>query len=86
MIHYIARDKEMVPLTAGRSKFHRRFRCTRFPSSRRSCVLWGKVFPDQVITRAAIDRLVHHATILEMNVESYARRAVTESGVTCVRT
>ena len=26
-------------------------------------------------TAAAIDRLVHHATILEMNVESYRRRA-----------
>ena len=24
---------------------------------------------------AAIDRLVHHATILEMNVESYRRKA-----------
>jgi hypothetical protein len=32
---------------------------------------WGKVFPDQAMTLAAIDRLVHHATILEMNVESY---------------
>ena len=36
---------------------------------------WGKVFPDQAMTVAAIDRLVHHATILEMNVESYRRRA-----------
>ncbi len=36
---------------------------------------WGKVFPDQAMTLAAIDRLVHHATILEMNVESYRRRA-----------
>jgi hypothetical protein len=27
---------------------------------------------------AAIDRLVHHATILEMNVESYRRRAAFE--------
>ena len=35
---------------------------------------WGKVFPDQAMTLAAIDRLVHHATILEMNVESYRRR------------
>jgi len=26
------------------------------------------------MTLAAIDRLVHHATILEMNVESYRRR------------
>jgi len=36
---------------------------------------WGKVFPDQAMTLAAIDRLVHHSTILEMNVESYRRRA-----------
>jgi hypothetical protein len=26
------------------------------------------------MTLAAIDRLVHHSTILEMNVESYRRR------------
>jgi hypothetical protein len=30
------------------------------------------------MTLAAIDRLVHHATILEMNVESYRRRAAVE--------
>jgi DNA replication protein DnaC len=36
---------------------------------------WGKVFPDHAMTLAAIDRLVHHATILEINVESYRRRA-----------
>ncbi|MEI8397324.1 MAG: IS21-like element helper ATPase IstB, partial [Rhodospirillaceae bacterium] len=29
---------------------------------------WGKIFPDQAMTLAAVDRLVHHATILEMNV------------------
>jgi DNA replication protein DnaC len=39
---------------------------------------WGKVFPDQAMTLAAIDRLVHHATIIEMNVESYRRRAAIE--------
>jgi len=39
---------------------------------------WGKIFPDQAMTLAAIDRLVHHATILEMNVESYRRRASLE--------
>ena len=27
------------------------------------------------MTLAAIDRLVHHATILEMNVDSYRRKA-----------
>ena len=36
---------------------------------------WGKVFPDQAMTLAAIDRLVHHATIFEINVESHRRRA-----------
>jgi hypothetical protein len=34
----------------------------------------GKIFPDQAMTLAAIDRLVHHSMILEMNVESYRRR------------
>ena len=35
---------------------------------------WNKVFPDQAMMIAAIDRLVHHAIIFEMNVESYRRR------------
>lgn len=36
---------------------------------------WDQVFPDKAMTVAAVDRLVHHATILEMNVDSYRRRA-----------
>ncbi len=39
---------------------------------------WGKIFPDAAMTLAAVDRLVHHATIFEMNVESYRRRAALE--------
>jgi len=39
---------------------------------------WGKIFPDQAMTLAAVDRLVHHSTILEMNVESYRRREAIE--------
>ncbi len=35
---------------------------------------WGKVFQDPAMTLAAVDRLVHHSTIFEMNVESYRRR------------
>lgn len=35
---------------------------------------WDKIFPDPAMTLAAVDRLVHHATILELNVESYRRR------------
>jgi DNA replication protein DnaC len=36
---------------------------------------WGEVFVEPAMTLAAVDRLVHHATILEMNVESYRRRS-----------
>ncbi len=39
---------------------------------------WNRVFPDPAMTLAAIDRLVHHATIIEMNVESYRRRTAIE--------
>jgi len=39
---------------------------------------WGKVFPDPAMTLAAVDRLVHHATIFELNVESYRRREAIE--------
>jgi DNA replication protein DnaC len=39
---------------------------------------WHRIFPDQVMTLAAVDRLVHHATIFEMNVESYRRRIAIE--------
>jgi DNA replication protein DnaC len=39
---------------------------------------WGKVFPDPAMTLAVVDRLVHHATIFEMNVESYRRRTALE--------
>ena len=39
---------------------------------------WTSVFPDAALTLAAVDRLVHHSTIFEMNVESYRRRAAVE--------
>ena len=39
---------------------------------------WNKIFQDQAMTLAVVDRLVHHATIFEMNVESYRRRTALE--------
>lgn len=36
---------------------------------------WGEVFVDAAMTLAAVDRLVHHSTILEMNAQSFRRRA-----------
>ena len=37
------------------------------------------------MTVAAVDRLVHHSTILEMNVESYRRRAAQAEGAPAAR-
>lgn len=32
---------------------------------------WDQIFPDSLMTVAAIDRIIHHATILEIDKESY---------------
>ena len=48
----------------------------------RSCIVtsnytfdaWDQIFPDQATTIAAIDRLVHHSIIIELNTDSYRRR------------
>jgi len=40
---------------------------------------WGSIFPDQAMTLAAVDRLVHRAAIFELNVESYRRRTAVAS-------
>jgi DNA replication protein DnaC len=36
---------------------------------------WGKAFPDQAMTLAVVDRLVHHAFIFEMNVDEICQVA-----------
>jgi DNA replication protein DnaC len=36
---------------------------------------WDGLFPDKAMTLAAIDRLIHHAIILEMNVPSYRKKS-----------
>ena len=48
---------------------------------------WERIFKDPVTTAAAIDRLVHHCIILELNLQSYrleqsriAKKEKTERG------
>ena len=36
---------------------------------------WDEVIPDKAMTVAAVEGLVYHSTMLEMNVHSYRRRA-----------
>jgi len=43
---------------------------------------WSSIFADQTMTVAAIDRLVHHATILEFGSESYRKRTAAARGQT----
>jgi len=43
---------------------------------------WTEIFADQTMTVAAIDRLVHHATILEFGAESYRKCAAAERSQT----
>ncbi len=35
---------------------------------------WDEIFPDTMMTVAAIDRIIHHATIIEIDSESYRRK------------
>ena len=35
---------------------------------------WDQIFEDKKMAIAAVDRLVHHATILEMQAESFRKR------------
>lgn len=39
---------------------------------------WDAIFPDKSMTVAAVDRLIHHATILELGGDSYRRRSAHE--------
>ena len=40
---------------------------------------WDQIFPDNIMAVAAIDRLVHHATIINIIDESYRRKQSTQN-------
>ena len=40
---------------------------------------WEQIFKDPMTTAAAIDRLVHHSVIVELNVPSYRAEAAKRS-------
>jgi len=35
---------------------------------------WDQIFPDSMMTVAAVDRIIHHATIIEIDTESFRRK------------
>ena len=79
-------DDLAYPVTKDRAETSVLFELISARYERRSLLItanqpfadWGQIFPDPAMTLAAVDRLVHHATILEMNVESYRRRTAIE--------
>ncbi len=42
---------------------------------------WEKIFKDPVMTAAAVDRIVHHSAILELNIPSYRMNQAKENKV-----
>jgi len=41
---------------------------------------WDRIFPDQMMTVAAVDRLIHHADIIEIDSDSYRRKEALRQG------
>ena len=39
---------------------------------------WDQIFKDPMTTAAAVDRIVHHSIILELNIESFRAQAAKE--------
>lgn len=69
-ISYIPQDREetdvLFVLLAERYEQRSLVITSNLPFSQ-----WDKVFKDTMTTMAAVDRLVHHSTVLELNGESY---------------
>lgn len=69
-IGYVHQDKEemevLFTLLADRYERNSVMITSNLPFSK-----WEKIFKDPVMTAAAIDRIVHHSVILELNIPSY---------------
>lgn len=57
---------------------HRYERASLIITSNQPFADWDRIFPDPVMTVAAVDRLVHHATIIEVASDSYRRKQALE--------
>lgn len=50
-------------------------------TSNKSFLDWGEVFNDQVLATAILDRLLHHATTLNIKGESYRLKEKRKAGL-----
>lgn len=59
----------------------RRYECGSIVlTSNRGFADWGSVFADQVVATAILDRLLHHATVINIKGGSYRMRAHVPAG------
>ena len=69
-IGYVQQEKEemevLFTLLAERYETVSVFITSNLPFSK-----WNSIFKDPMMTAAAVDRIVHHSIILELNIESY---------------
>ncbi len=69
-IGYVQQDREemevLFTLLAERYERSSIMLTSNLPFSK-----WEKIFKDPMVTAAAIDRLVHHCVVLELNIPSY---------------
>ena len=49
-------------------------------TSNKSFVDWGEIFNDQILATAILDRLLHHATVLNIKGESYRLKEKRKAG------
>ena len=50
-------------------------------TSNKSYADWGEIFGDQVLASAILDRLLHHATTLNIKGESYRLKEKRKAGI-----
>ncbi|CAN7184539.1 ATP-binding protein [Rossellomorea sp. LjRoot5] len=50
-------------------------------TSKKSCVEWGKIFGDDVMATAMLDRIVQHSTTFNIKGESYRLKEKVKGGI-----
>jgi DNA replication protein DnaC len=80
-----------LPLSQGDATFlfelvNKRYlaRKSTIITSNKSYGQWGEIFPDPVLAVALLDRLLHHATTINIRGESYRLKHRREAGLTTV--
>ena len=75
---YVSKDRDqtavLFELISARYE-----RCSMLITANQPFSQWDHVFPDKAMTVAAVDKLIYRASVLEMNAESYRRRASARS-------